>query len=187
MNLFFIKLLFLFVVLLFVFHCREYQYFNDMHYSEAVDAQKKAKIGGRLGNIIPPENTVSYKNTPYTLSNAEADYILADNQLKSPFQQVTSKTLNQGKEQYRIYCSPCHGIQGKGDGLVQKKANWSAVRPLVAVEGKEVPSLKWGVGRLYHVIRVGIRSMSGYEAQIREKNRWAIAHYVKYLQTKVNQ
>ena len=164
--------------------CRDFQYFPDMHYSPAVDAQKADPIGGRLGNMLPPENTIPFKATSYPLTNALDDYPRADLILKDPLRDSEDRkfTMEMGKKQYNIYCSPCHGMTGKGDGAIQKK--WAAIRPLVKVEGKDidVPSLKWGVGRIYHVIRVGIRSMGSYASQIREKNRWRIAHYVKYLQ-----
>ena len=161
--------------------CREYAYFLDMHYSPAVDSQKQDAIGNRAGNLLPPENTIPYKGSHYALTNALSDYPRADLILKSPFEDPTdAQVLDRGKEQYRIYCSPCHGLSGAGDGTVQAK--WPSIRPLVAVEGREVPPLEWGVGRVYHVIRVGIRSMQGYATQIKEENRWAIAHYVKHLQ-----
>ena len=165
--------------------CREYAYFLDMHYSPAVDAQKQDSIGNRKGNFLPPENSVPYKASVYPLTNSLSDYPKADFILRSPFEnrKENNWVLNRGKDQYRIYCSPCHGLTGKGDGPVQAK--WLAIRPIVPVEDRDVPPLKWGFRRIYHVIRVGIRSMQGYASQITEENRWAIAHYVKYLQSQI--
>ena len=179
------KFLFLIIIFSLLSGCREYAYFLDMHYSPAVDAQEKDIIGNRKGNFIPPEGSVPYKTPTYNLTNDLNDYIKADITLKDPFKmkKLSGRVLSQGQEQYRIYCSPCHGLSGRGDGTI--KAKWSSIRPLVEVDGQEVPPLKWGLGRIYHVIRVGIRSMQGYESQITEENRWAIAHYVKYLQSEI--
>ena len=165
--------------------CRDLQYFPDMHYSPAVDAQKADPIGQRKGNMLPPENTIPYKGSEYPLTNAPDDYPKADWMLKDPLSGVEDRgmTLERGGYKYSIYCAPCHGVTGKGDGPIQKK--WANIRPLVRVKGKDVdvPSLRWGTGRIYHVIRVGIQSMGSYASQIGEKDRWRIAHYVKYLQT----
>ena len=165
--------------------CRDLQYFPDMHYSPAVDAQKADPIGGRMGNMLPPENTIPYKGSNYSLTNALDDHPKADFMLKDPLPSIESQetTLKRGKAQYNIYCSPCHGLTGKADGPIQKK--WPAILPLVRVEDKnvDVPPLRWGLGRIYHVIRVGIRSMGSYASQVKEDDRWRIAHYVKYLQT----
>ena len=165
--------------------CRDLQYFPDMHYSTAIDAQKADPIGQRKGNMLPPENTIPYKASGYSLTNALDDYPRADWVLKDPLSGVEDKKiiLEQGGFKYDIYCAPCHGLTGKGDGPIQKK--WVTIRPLVRVEGKnvDVPALRWGTGRIYHVIRVGIRSMGSYASQIKDEDRWRIAHYVKYLQT----
>ena len=166
---------------LFIAGCREYAYFVDMYYSPAVDAQEEDFVGGRPGNFEPPENTLPYKGTRYTLTNSLQDYPKADFVLKSPFKNGKSTdVLLKGKDQYRIYCAPCHGMTGRGDGSIKKK--WPSIRPLVEMEGVDVPPTKWGTGRIYHVIRVGIRSMQSYSSQITEENMWAISHYVKYLQ-----
>ncbi len=167
--------------------CRDYAYFLDMHYSPAVDAQKQDTIGNRKGNFLPPQGSLPFKASVYSLTNNLNDYPRADFVLKSPFEnrEKNSWVLNQGKDQYRIYCSPCHGLSGKGDGTVQAK--WPAIQPIVSVEGRDVPALKWGFGRIYHVIRVGIRSMQGYASQITEENRWVIAHYVKHLQSEIEE
>ena len=152
----------------------------DMHYSPAINPQEYDMIGKRAGNLMPPEGTIPYKASIYTLNNMESDYKKMEPLLKDPFDKVTSETIKQGKEKYRIYCSPCHGLSGKGDGPVKKK--WAGIRPLVQVPGVDVPPIKWPVKQIYHVIEVGIRSMQGYSEQIRTKDKWAIAHYVKYLQ-----
>ncbi len=171
----------LFALIFFNFNqCREYEYFPDMAYSPAVDAQQEDEIGKRKGNFLPPENTIPYKKYPYKLKNSLEDYPKADIILKSPYKKIGQELLQRGKMQYDIYCSPCHGLQGKGDGSIKKK--WAGILPLVEVEGKKPPPLDWGVGRISHVIRVGIRSMQGYASQIKEENIWAISHYVKYLQ-----
>ena len=175
--------------------CREYRYFLDMHFSPAVDSQEEDRIGKRKGNMLPPENTIPYpkktkafqdenyiKNKDIIqLGNSTEDYIKADKLFKSPLEN-SNDVLSRGENRFKIYCAACHGVQGRGDGTIKEK--WAAIPNIVDTPEKPTPVSKYGVGRLYHIITVGILSMSGYASQIPEKDRWAISHYVKYLQKK---
>ncbi len=162
--------------------CVGYDYFPDMHYSPAVDSQEYDFIGKRQGAMLPPENTIPYGSSVYTMKEYLQNYDQIASELKSPFNHISNIVLRRGKKQYAIYCAPCHGISGKGDGPIKKK--WVGVRPLVQVPNREVPPVTWPAKRIYHVIQVGIRSMQSYSTHILEKDKWAIAHYVKYLQKK---
>ena len=96
---------------------------------------------------------------------------------------VDQRLLERGQQQYNIYCAPCHGMGGYGDGPVN----------LRAVELKEP---KWvqafslhsdttrarSDGELFSAISVGIRNMAGYASQIQVHDRWAIVAYVRALQ-----
>ena len=63
---------------------------------------------------------------------------------------IRSKTeLFLGQKQYNIYCSPCHVITGKGDGLATKHSK-GTVRP--ASLHKERP-IKMSAGQIYRAIK----------------------------------
>jgi mono/diheme cytochrome c family protein len=96
---------------------------------------------------------------------------------------VDETVMHRGRERFNIYCSPCHGLAGYGDGIV-------AVRAERLQEGTWVPpsSLHAAtvvvrpVGHLYNTITNGIRTMPSYGSQIPESDRWAIVAYVRALQ-----
>jgi mono/diheme cytochrome c family protein len=96
---------------------------------------------------------------------------------------VTDTLVRRGQERYGIYCSPCHGLAGFGDGMV-------AVRADRLQEGTWVPPtslhdatvLARPVGHLYNSITNGIRTMPSYAPQIGEGDRWAVVAYVRALQ-----
>lgn len=100
---------------------------------------------------------------------------------------VTMPLLRRGQERYAIYCAPCHGLAGFGDGLVARRADQLQ-------EGTWVPptSLHTGQvrarpdGHLFNTMSQGIRNMPGYAAQIPEDDRWAIVAYVRALQRSQN-
>jgi len=89
---------------------------------------------------------------------------------------VDMKLLERGEERYRIFCTPCHGLQGDGNGMV-------AMRGM-----KHPPSYhddtvrKQPNGYYYDVITNGFGAMLGYSAQIPPRDRWAIVAYVRALQ-----
>jgi mono/diheme cytochrome c family protein len=96
---------------------------------------------------------------------------------------LTPELLHRGQERFNIYCAPCHGLSGQGDGIVN-------VRALRLAEGTWTPpsNLSDGVvvhrpvGHLYNTITHGIRNMPAYGPQIQERDRWAIVAYVRALQ-----
>ena len=96
---------------------------------------------------------------------------------------VTPRLLKRGSERFWIYCAPCHGLAGYGDGIV-------AVRADRLQEGTWVPPsslhaatvLARPVGHLYNSITNGVRTMPSYGSQIPVSDRWAIVAYVRALQ-----
>lgn len=86
---------------------------------------------------------------------------------------VDEGLLLAGQEQYRIYCSVCHGAQGAGDGMVVRRGFTKPV-PF------ESPALMTAApGYLFVVMTDGFKTMDTYADLIDEKNRWAIAAYIK--------
>ncbi|MEO6436015.1 MAG: cytochrome c [Tepidisphaeraceae bacterium] len=92
--------------------------------------------------------------------------------------------LNRGRQQFNIYCLPCHGAGGYGDGPVNQRAlqlpppnQWVQAFSLHSDTTKARKD-----GELFNAITVGIRNMAGYGSQIQVHDRWAIVAYVRALQ-----
>jgi mono/diheme cytochrome c family protein len=96
---------------------------------------------------------------------------------------VDQVLLNRGQQQYNIYCAPCHGMGGYGDGPVNQRAvevkepKWVQAASLHAENVRERNE-----GHLFNTISNGIRNMAGYASQIQVHDRWAIVAYVRALQ-----
>lgn len=84
--------------------------------------------------------------------------------------------LQRGQERYQIYCQPCHGLGGYGDGLIVKRG-MSA--PPSYHEARLLDSAD---GHLYDVIANGYGSMYSYGSRVPTKDRWAIVAYIRALQ-----
>lgn len=93
--------------------------------------------------------------------------------------EVSPALLDRGQERYDIYCQPCHGELGYGDGPVTRRGGGFAVRPANLHQQKFLPV---PLGYLYDVATNGKGSMMGYKAQIPVEDRWAIATWIRTLQ-----
>ncbi len=100
---------------------------------------------------------------------------------------VDREHIERGRERFNIYCAPCHGLAGEGDGMTHLRAvkrrepGWVQPRSLQVPNVREQP-----VGRLFHTITHGLNTMPGYAAQIPVGDRWAILLYVRALQRSQN-
>ena len=96
---------------------------------------------------------------------------------------VDQALLERGQERYVINCSPCHGITGHGDGLVQKRAErlqqgtW--IQPTSLHNETVVPQPN---GQIFNTITNGKGNMKPYGHQVDVADRWAIVAYIRVLQ-----
>jgi len=89
---------------------------------------------------------------------------------------VTPALLARGQERFQVFCSPCHGRTGRGDGMIVQ-------RGFKAPSSYHVDRLRaMPVGYFYDVITNGFGAMADYSAQVPPADRWAIAAYIRTLQ-----
>src|SRR5207253_6084586 len=92
-----------------------------------------------------------------------------------PFR-VDGNVMARGRERFDIFCSPCHGRTGEGDGMVVRRGYRRP--PSFADERlRQSPA-----GHFFDVITNGFGAMPDYAAQIRAADRWAIVAYIRALQ-----
>jgi mono/diheme cytochrome c family protein len=85
--------------------------------------------------------------------------------------------LNRGKERYDIFCKPCHGELGAGNGIT-KSFGVATVVTLLDDRLKGQPD-----GQIFYTITHGKGTMGAYGSNIAVPDRWAIVAYVRALQT----
>ena len=96
---------------------------------------------------------------------------------------VTENLLARGAARFEIYCAPCHGLAGYGDGIVAVRADRLQEGTWVPPTSVHAPTvLARPVGHLFNSITNGIRTMPSYGSQISVSDRWAIVAYVRALQ-----
>lgn len=90
--------------------------------------------------------------------------------------QVTEALLVRGRERFGIFCAPCHGLAGDGDGVI-------------VMHGFPAPP-SYHIDRLlaapaqhfYDVMTNGYGVMFSYADRVPPHDRWAIAAYIRALQ-----
>jgi Cytochrome C oxidase, cbb3-type, subunit III len=93
---------------------------------------------------------------------------------------VTRDLLERGQDRYKIFCTPCHGLQGDGNGMV-------AMRGMKHPPSYHIDRLRQApVGYFYDVVTNGFGVMPSYAAQIPPRDRWAIIAYIRALQLSRN-
>ncbi len=101
--------------------------------------------------------------------------------------EITERLLHRGQARFNIYCAPCHGLGGAGDGIVAKRAlaldtpGYTLPTSLVGEAVRERP-----LGQIFNTITYGIRTMPPYGDQVPELDRWAIVAYTRALQRSQN-
>jgi mono/diheme cytochrome c family protein len=89
---------------------------------------------------------------------------------------VDGQLVHRGRQRYDIYCAPCHGRAGRGDGIVVR-------RGYRAPSSLHIDRLRGQAdGYYYDVITNGFGAMPDYAAQISVADRWAIVAYIRALQ-----
>ena len=89
---------------------------------------------------------------------------------------IDMSLLQRGRERYGIFCAPCHGTSGEGDGMIVRR-------------GYRKPSTfhvdrlrNERAGYFFDVMTSGFGAMPDYAAQVSVQDRWAIVGYIRALQ-----
>jgi len=90
---------------------------------------------------------------------------------------MTGALLQRGRQRFDIYCSPCHGALGDGNGITKKLG----VMPTVAnLHDKRI--VEMADGEIFNTIAHGKSTMGAYGPILPVADRWAIIAYLRALQ-----
>ena len=93
---------------------------------------------------------------------------------------LTAELLQQGQRQYIIYCSPCHGLDGYGDGMIVQRG-FPSPPSYHSDRLRRAPD-----GHYFDVISNGFGLMFEYGSRVPPADRWAIIAYIRALQLSQN-
>ena len=88
---------------------------------------------------------------------------------------VTADVMARGQERYNVFCSPCHGRTGVGNGMIVQRG-FRQPPSFGEQRLRDAPA-----GYFFDVMTNGFGAMQDYAAQVPVADRWAIAAYIRAL------
>jgi mono/diheme cytochrome c family protein len=89
---------------------------------------------------------------------------------------TTREALERGQSRFSVYCTPCHGYGGDGDGMIVQRG----FTPPPSFHSDQLRNAP--VGHFFDVMTNGLGPMPSYASQIPVPDRWAIVAYIRALQ-----
>jgi mono/diheme cytochrome c family protein len=89
---------------------------------------------------------------------------------------VTAAVMARGQERFNVFCAPCHGRTGAGNGMIVQRG----FRQPPSMHEDRLRNAP--VGYFFDVMTHGFGAMQDYSAQVPVADRWAIAAYIRALQ-----
>ncbi|MFD0939885.1 c-type cytochrome [Pedobacter boryungensis] len=132
----------------------------------------------------PPANTDPIGFVRYEYANTKEGYE-ASAALVNPLP-LTEKNLVEGKHFFTVFCAPCHGEKGDGQGHIVKLDK--GISGVPAYHGADAVSSRGGLmkdmpaGKIYHTIMYGLNAMGSHASQLTPDERWKVVMYVQQLQ-----
>lgn len=117
-----------------------------------------------------PEHSVPVPGTTVFLKDQDME---TATKMKNPVA-ADAKSVEQGGRLFGIYCTPCHGYKGKGDGLVGKKWLYQPFDLTNARSTKELTD-----GFIFGKITFGNGTMPSYANDLSPTERWHVINYVR--------
>lgn len=103
---------------------------------------------------------------------------IGPNEYRASFpMEITPQVLARGEQRFNIFCSPCHGRAGVGNGMVVQRGY---KRPASYMEDWVRSSAP---GFFVNVMTQGYGVMPSYASQVPPEDRWAIAAWIRVLQS----
>jgi mono/diheme cytochrome c family protein len=133
---------------------------------------RQPKLRMYRGSAIWRDGTSARPLPPHIVDRSD-DARQAD--LRQPA--MSEALLGRGRERFDTFCSPCHGLAGHGDGMIVQ-------RGFPAPPDFASPRLRRiSAQHIFDVVTNGYGVMYSYAARVPARDRWAIAAYVRALQT----
>ena len=131
---------------------------------------------------LPPAGTMPIGFIKFDYPNTKEGY----DQASTEFVDTLAKTRQNyadGKILFEHFCSPCHGVNGQGDGLVVQHGfpappSYSKGQSSRGGAMKDLTD-----GKIYHTITYGVNAMGSYASQLEPRERMKVIQYVHHLQT----
>lgn len=165
-----------------------FELFPDMDRQAKLRPQEPFKfMPNGISSQLPPAGTVARGETIHTLTGDV--YAFEDspvntgkisgttNFVETNPLAVNDALLQRGRERFDIYCAPCHGRLGDGNGITKKIGVMAAVANL---HDKRIVTMT--DGEIFNTVTYGKNTMGAAGPLLPTQDRWAVIAYLRALQ-----
>jgi mono/diheme cytochrome c family protein len=149
---------------------------NDMHHQAKIKPFRESRFfsDGASARALP-EGTVArgFLRSDAALSRGQGPDGKFVERIPVP---LTRELLRRGQERFNIFCSPCHGRTGQGQGMIVERG---FKRP-TSFHADRLRAER--AGYFFDVVTNGFGQMSGYAVQVTPEDRWAVVAWIRTLQ-----
>jgi mono/diheme cytochrome c family protein len=156
---------------------------NDMWVQSKVKPQSRSQFfTDSRGSRIEPKGTISAGQ-----ETNDVEYLTGytpEGRLVKEFPIIVDRDLlERGHDRFKIFCTPCHGQLGDGNGMIAQRGFKVAQPPgnYHTDRLREMP-----VGHFFDVMTNGYGAMFPFSGRVPVEDRWAIAAYIRVLQKSQN-
>ena len=89
---------------------------------------------------------------------------------------IAKADIERGQNRFNVYCTPCHGRLGDGNGMVVLRG----YRQAASYHTEKL--VKAPVGHYFDVITNGFGAMPSYASRVTPDDRWRVIAYIRALQ-----
>jgi mono/diheme cytochrome c family protein len=123
----------------------------------------------------PPRRALG--SSPFFSDRSASRPQVAGTVARAPALAGAAVSLQRGRERYEIFCAPCHGRRGEGDGVIAahgfpRPPSFFSPAMMALTPPDVVRTIAEGNGTMY-----------SYADRVPEPDRWAIAAYIRSLQS----
>jgi mono/diheme cytochrome c family protein len=147
---------------------------QDMANQVSIKPQESVNPANPGMNSFPKRSVPAVGTTTYVKD------MQAASKLVNPVA-ADAKSVARGERLFNIYCAPCHGQSGTGDGLVGEKLimkpwNLTSSNDMHRWDTKEYPD-----GYIFGYMTFGGAVMPSYANDLSAKERWDVVNYLRVV------
>lgn len=140
---------------------------------ESMDRQNRLKTYGSAKGVADwPAEGEALPRVPGTIAQGDLQRLA---EIATP-PAASLALLQQGRVRYDVFCAPCHGLTGAGDGIVVARG---FPKPPALAEARLMQAT---ARHLVEVIGQGSGRMFSFADRVEPRDRWAIVAYIRALQ-----